>query len=58
MEAISHSKCLKEVDLSNNKLGCAENLNTVMPDLVTGGEAIAELLRSPSCPLESLKLAW
>lgn len=29
-----------------------------MPDLVTGGEALAELLRSPNCPLTSLKLGW
>lgn len=33
-----------------------QNLNTVMPDLVTGGEALANLLRSEGCVLKSLKL--
>jgi hypothetical protein len=33
-----------------------QNLNTVMPDLVTGGEALADLLRSEGCNLKSLKL--
>ena len=33
-----------------------QNLNTVMPDLVTGGEALADLLRSEGCVLKSLKL--
>ena len=36
MEAIKNNKSLVELDLSNNKIGSAENLNTVMPDLVTG----------------------
>ncbi len=49
---------LKELDLSHNKLGTAETLNTVMPDLTTAPEALAELLRSPSCILESLKVSW
>jgi len=49
---------LREIDLSNNKIGLAENLNTVMPDLITGGEALADLLRHPTCPLETLKLSW
>jgi hypothetical protein len=38
--------------------GTAETLNTVYPDLTTGGEAIAELLRSPMCKLRTLDLAW
>ncbi len=36
VEAIKNNKSLVELDLSNNKIGSAENLNTVMPDLVTG----------------------
>ena len=48
----------RELDLSSNKIGCDENLNSVMPDLVTGGEAIADLLRHPTCHIETLKLAW
>jgi hypothetical protein len=49
---------LKELDLANNKIGSAENLNTVFPDVVTGGEAFGELFRKPECKLESLKLNW
>jgi len=36
VEAIKCNSSLVELDLSNNKIGSAENLNTVMPDLVTG----------------------
>ena len=56
--AVKGNKNLQELDLSNNKVGQAENLNTVMPDLITGGEALADLLRSEDCPLTTLKLAW
>jgi hypothetical protein len=49
---------LKEIDLSENLVGNSENLNTVMPDLTTGGEALAELLQTPTCPLQTLKLGW
>ena len=58
MEAIKENKSLVELDLSSNKIGSAENLNTVMPDLVTGGEALAELLRLPTCRLKTLKVDW
>ena len=58
VEAIKENKSLVELDLSNNKIGSAENLNTVMPDLVTGGEALAELLRLPQCNLRTLKVDW
>ena len=58
VEAIKLNKSLKELDLASNKIGSAENLNTVMPDLVTGGEAIAELLRLPECNLTKLNLEW
>jgi Ran GTPase-activating protein (RanGAP) involved in mRNA processing and transport len=36
VEAIKQNRSLVELDLSNNKIGQQENLNTVMPDLVTG----------------------
>jgi Ran GTPase-activating protein (RanGAP) involved in mRNA processing and transport len=49
---------LKEIDLSENLVGSSENLNTVMPDLTTGGEALAELLQTQDCPLQTLKLGW
>lgn len=58
VRSIKENKNLQELDLANNKLGQAENLNTVYPDLITGGEALADLLRSPTCPLTTLKLAW
>jgi hypothetical protein len=58
IESVKQNKSIKELDLSNNLIGQAENLNTVMPDLITGGEAIADLLRSTGCLLEKLNLAW
>lgn len=58
IEAIKQNKSLRELNLSANKIGTAENLNTVMPDIITGGEAIASLLRSSACQLTILKLEW
>lgn len=58
VQALEHNKNLKTLDLSENLVGSSENLNTVMPDLVTGGEALADLLSSPNCPLTTLKLGW
>lgn len=58
VDAIKTNTTIKELDLSNNKIGSAENLNTVMPDLVTGGESLADLLRTPTCKITTLKLAW
>ena len=36
--AFKINRTVTDLDLTNNKLGAAENLNTVMPDLITGGE--------------------
>eukprot|EP01031_Cornospumella_fuschlensis_P030219 gene30219-36515_t len=58
VDALHHNRSLTELDLSDNKVGSSENLNTVMPDIVTGGEALAELLRSQHCTLQTLKLGW
>lgn len=58
IEAIRDNPGLQELDLTGNLLGQSENLNTVMPDLITGGEALADVLRSPGCSLKVLKLAW
>jgi Ran GTPase-activating protein (RanGAP) involved in mRNA processing and transport len=58
ISALQANTTLKEIDLSNNKIGSAEVLNTVMPDLTTGGEAIADWLREDVCVLETLKLSW
>lgn len=44
--SITDNSTLIEIDLSGNLIGSAEALNTVRPDLITGGEAIAALLRS------------
>lgn len=52
------NKNLTELDVSNNFVGNAENLNTVIPDVVTGAEAFATLLRLPNCALQSLNLSW
>ena len=49
---------LQELDLTRNLLGAAEELNTVMPELVTAGEAFAELLESKACSLKKLEIAW
>ena len=56
--ALKNNSTLIELDMSNNLLGSSEQLNVVMPDLVTGGEALAELLSLPACKLEVLKIAW
>ncbi len=58
VQALEHNKNLKTLDLSENLVGSSENLNSVMPDLITGGEALADLLSSPQCPLSSLRLGW
>ena len=49
---------LTDLDLSNNILGSSENLNTVMPDLITGSEALATLIGSEDCKLKSINVSW
>jgi Ran GTPase-activating protein (RanGAP) involved in mRNA processing and transport len=58
LTALKNNTTLRELDISHNLLGKAENLNTVFPDLVTGGEALADLLSSNSCSLNTLRLPW
>jgi hypothetical protein len=58
VEALKENSSLLELDLSNNKIGQAETLNTVQPDYITGGEALADMLASNSCKLQYLNLAW
>lgn len=48
---------LRELDMSHNLLGSAEQLNTVMDNLTTAGEAFAELLKSTTCTLEKLAVS-
>lgn len=54
---LKNNSSLTEVDLSSNLIGSAEQLNFVRPDLTTGGEALAELIRSNS-KVKILKLGW
>jgi Ran GTPase-activating protein (RanGAP) involved in mRNA processing and transport len=52
------ARSLIELDLSKNKIGQAEILNTVQPDYITGGEALADMLASNVCQLQVLNLSW
>ena len=58
IDAVKENRSLLELDLSSNLIGGAENLNTVYPDLTTGSEALADLLRIPGIKLHTLKLVW
>lgn len=58
VSCIENNTTLTYLSLRDNKIGQAETLNTVYPDLTTGGEAIASFLRSPLCRLKTLDLAW
>ncbi len=58
ISAIMHNRSITDLDLSYNKIGASENLNTVMPDMVTGSEALAELLQSDSCMIKKLVLQY
>ena len=58
ISAIMHNRSITDLDLSYNKIGASENLNTVMPDMVTGSEALAELLQSDSCMIKRLILQY
>lgn len=49
---------LTDIDLAHNKIGAAEMRNTVNPELVTGSEAFAGLLRLSHCRVRSLNLSW
>lgn len=52
------NKTITEIDLSDNLLGRAEVMRTVIPDMVTCTEAFAEMLSQPDCILKKLVLAW
>lgn len=56
--ALQNNNNLIYLDLSDNRIGSAEALNFVRPNLITGGEAIAALLRSSKTELKILKLGW
>jgi hypothetical protein len=58
VRSLEGNTTIEELDLSYNKIGHAEVLNTVYPDLTTAGEALATLLRAEHCSLKKLSLEW
>jgi Leucine-rich repeat (LRR) protein len=57
MDAIGDNRSIDTLSLSNNLIGKKETLNTVYPDLITGGESIAQLLLVTTT-LRSLDVSW
>ena len=49
---------VESLNVSRNRIGDAEILNNVSPDLSTGGGALANLLKQSDCRLSTLKLSW
>ncbi len=58
VQKLVSNKQLLELDLSSNLLGSAEMLSQNDSNVTTGGAAIAEFIKSSSCRLQVLKLAW
>jgi hypothetical protein len=56
VSSLRTNRSLTDLDLSENLVGSHEQLNTVLPDITTGAEALAELLTSPHCIIQTLKL--
>ena len=57
MEALTCNRSVESLSLSRNLIGKAETLNTVFPDLTTGGEAIAAFLETTTT-MKSLDVSW
>jgi hypothetical protein len=57
MDAIGDNRSIDTLSISNNLIGKNEVLNTVYPDLITGGESIAQLLLVTTS-LRSLDVSW
>ncbi|KAH9144663.1 hypothetical protein AeRB84_011390 [Aphanomyces euteiches] len=55
--ALHTNTSLRTLELSGNLIGSAEMMNVVKPSLITGGEAIAEMLCNNSF-LTKLDLSW
>ena len=55
--AMETNNSLTKLDLAHNLIGQAESKNTVEPDLVTGGEAFADML-PVNVKLVALDLSW
>eukprot|EP00606_Chrysophyceae_sp_TOSAG23-5_P000693 GSChrysophyteH2.ASY1.ANO1.40.1 assembled CDS len=58
VRCLMQNKSITEIDLSDNLIGCAENMRTVIPDMCTCSEAFAEMLEVEGCILKKLTLAW
>jgi len=56
-EAISYNKSLTHLDLSRNRIGQIEMLNAVLPEVVTGPEALGMML-AVNKTLIRLDLSW
>lgn len=56
--SLRYNTTIKELDMSNNKIGVSETLNVVKPEFRTGSEAFGAFLMIVDCPLESLKIQW
>ena len=56
--ALADNCHLRSFDLSYNIVGKSEALNTVKPEIITGGEALGMLLGSSNCHIEELKIGW
>lgn len=55
---LMENRSITMIDLSDNLIGRAENMRSVIPDLVTCTEAFADMLSQPNCILKTLILAW
>jgi len=58
VRCLMENTSITEIDLSDNLIGRAENMRTVIPDMVTCSEAFAEMLQAEGCILKKLTLAW
>mmetsp|Transcript_5234 Transcript_5234/g.11448 ORF Transcript_5234/g.11448 Transcript_5234/m.11448 type:complete len:1188 (+) Transcript_5234:1048-4611(+) len=56
-EAISHNQSIRTLGLQKNLIGAAEMVNVLNPDLITGGEALGEMIRM-NTTLTELDLSW
>lgn len=56
--SLQSDNCLNEIDMSQNKIGISENLNSINPNKTTGAEALANFLRKDYCKLTSISLGW
>jgi Ran GTPase-activating protein (RanGAP) involved in mRNA processing and transport len=58
VRCLMENQSITEIDLSDNLIGAAENMRTVIPDMCTCSEAFAEMLEVKECILKKLTLSW